>query len=424
MSAESSGGVECPKCGTVSKSGDRFCRGCGGDLTPQPVQAAAVSSGGGDIETPGASRLLWVLAGVLVVVGIFVVGVLALQNSDPESDVAAGVSETTAPVASADTTEGTSSSTTTTSGAVETTLTPTTEAPAPTVTEAPAPTVTVPTPDVLFPVRVDGLFGFIDSSGSLVVDAKYEDAGVFAEGFAPVKTAEGWGYINTSGAWAIDPQFKWAGEFGEGLAPAMADNGLVGAVDSVGSWAIDPTFDWILPFTEGLAAAEVEMTWGYLNTSGKWAIEPRFWLAFPFSEDMAATETAEGWGLVGTDGEWGVIPEISGLRPFSDGLAAISITVNGGELWGYVDLDRNERIALQFARAGEFSDGLAPVQTEDGLGYIDSTGTLVVPAVYAFTMPFRDGLAKVSFSPDTEEGPPLEFGYIDTSGAWVWEPTS
>jgi hypothetical protein len=145
-----------------------------------------------DIESPGLSRVLWVVAGVLVMAGLIAAVVLTQSGSDGGSgtDAVAGAADTTAPVV-----------VTVSSDPIEVTSPPATEAPTETVapvtsppaTEAPAPTVPAPVPDALFPVRVDGLYGFIDRSGTLVIDAKYEDAEGFSQGLAPVKTSEGRG---------------------------------------------------------------------------------------------------------------------------------------------------------------------------------------------------------------------------------------
>lgn len=179
-------------------------------------------------------------AGVLVMAGLIAAVVLTQSDSVGGSgtDAVAGVAETSAsealdPVAWV---SGTAPAVTDASAdPVEVTSPPATEAPTETVapvtsppaTEAPAPTVTVPPPDALFPVRVDGLYGFIDRSGALVIETKYEDADTFSQGLAPVMTADGWGYINMSGEWVIHPrpEFNLAFSFSEDLAAVETDDG-------------------------------------------------------------------------------------------------------------------------------------------------------------------------------------------------------
>ncbi len=64
----------------------------------------------------------------------------------------------------------------------------------------------------------DGLIGFIDQSGTLAVAPRYEAAGCFAEGLAPVKIKDKYGYINKTGDLVIEPKFDEARSFSDGAA--------------------------------------------------------------------------------------------------------------------------------------------------------------------------------------------------------------
>jgi len=100
-------------------------------------------------------------------------------------------------------------------------------------------------------IATQGKTGFIDTSGKLVIAAQYEDAGDFSEGLAAVQVkgelrwcppdASGsrqgspkrFGYIDTSGAMVIPPQFESAGAFHDGWAP-VSDCERRGSVDRNG----------------------------------------------------------------------------------------------------------------------------------------------------------------------------------------------
>ena len=66
---------------------------------------------------------------------------------------------------------------------------------------------------------------YIDRTGKAVIDVSgYESAGNFSEGLAAVKVRnKGWGFINTTGALVIPPNFESAFTFNEGLAPVLLD---------------------------------------------------------------------------------------------------------------------------------------------------------------------------------------------------------
>ena len=56
---------------------------------------------------------------------------------------------------------------------------------------------------------------------------------------------------------------------------------------------------------------------------------------------------------------------------------------------------RDSIIEPTFSWAESFSDGLAAVYTDDGWGYIDRTGRMVIPPRFIQAGPFSEGLAPV-----------------------------
>src|SRR5579872_4859299 len=71
---------------------------------------------------------------------------------------------------------------------------------------------------VLYPVAKNGKSGFMDKTGKLVIQAKYESAGDFSEGLASVSMAGKFGYVDATGKEVIAPQFDAAAPFSEGFA--------------------------------------------------------------------------------------------------------------------------------------------------------------------------------------------------------------
>lgn len=59
----------------------------------------------------------------------------------------------------------------------------------------------------------NGLWGFADTAGQIVVESQYEDAISFNVGYAPVKKDGLWGYIDSTGALEAEPQFEWISAF-------------------------------------------------------------------------------------------------------------------------------------------------------------------------------------------------------------------
>lgn len=59
-------------------------------------------------------------------------------------------------------------------------------------------------------INVNGKWGFVDTSGDLVIESSFEDALPFSEGIAPVMSGGKWGYIDKSGKIVIKPQYDIA----------------------------------------------------------------------------------------------------------------------------------------------------------------------------------------------------------------------
>lgn len=73
-------------------------------------------------------------------------------------------------------------------------------------------------------VKKNGKWGFVDHAGAWVIEPKYQDAGSFSGGFAPVQTASGWGYINQNNELVIADEFSAAKNFQNGIAPVQDGN--------------------------------------------------------------------------------------------------------------------------------------------------------------------------------------------------------
>lgn len=76
-------------------------------------------------------------------------------------------------------------------------------------------------------VRVDGTYGFINKSGQVVIDIKYEDASRFSEGLAPVRLEGKWGYIDLEGRTVIPFKFSGAESFNDGIATVNGGNNRI-----------------------------------------------------------------------------------------------------------------------------------------------------------------------------------------------------
>ena len=299
----------------------------------------------------------------------------------------------------------------------------------------------------LYPINVNGKYGFMDRSGKTVITPQFDQTFGFSEGLAGVLVGTKWGYINTKGVVAITPQFdsallfrygrglvqlggRWgfidkdgkyissptfraAGVFSAELAPVTTADGVPAFVKRSGEVVLAGKFgqtDVNSEFSEGLAPAASEGKWGFIDTTGKWVVDPQFEGARNFADGLAPVLVGGRWGYVNRKGKFAVNPQYDYGDEFSEGLARF---VSGGK-WGFIDTKGRVVVDAKVLALGRLSDGLAQVQTEEGWGFIDRTGKMVVSPQFDTVDAFQNGLARV-----TALG---KEAYITTAGAFVVNP--
>jgi hypothetical protein len=311
----------------------------------------------------------------------------------------------------------------------------------------------------LYPVSVDGKWGFIDSTGSVKIEPQFDQNDsappFFAEGLAAVAVTENgvqkWGYIDASGTMVIEPRFGYAERFSEGLAVVgeKDSNGIPGPcgyVDTSGTLVIPMQYEYTLGFSEGLASVGSASTGSFfIDKTGATVLGP-YDFAWSFSEGSAYAEEGGKRGFIDKNGDWvaelesavldmssflsSIFPFPGSSTGFSEGLMALQSTSEnypprmGTADKGYIDkgyIDKTGAWVIQphFNHACSFSEGLAAAGvTENGglkWGYIDKMGAWIIQPQFAYTGSFVEGMAVVGVT----EGDFMKLGYIDKTGTVV-----
>ncbi len=257
-------------------------------------------------------------------------------------------------------------------------------------------------------VKKGDLYGFIDEKNAVVVPPAYSQVYTFSEELCAVKNAEGkWGYIDPQGDLRIPCMYDVANDFSCGLALVKTEDGY-GYIDDENRFVIPAEYEEAYPFSENRACVRIGDAYGYIDTAGQVVIPGGFELAFDFSGGSAVIKQ-ESYGTVNASGTTQLMPGWDQLSPErKDGY----FKGRKGELWSFVDAS-GAAVSDEYAYLGEFSDGLCPVKTNTGYGYIDESFRLVIPAEWDSAGAFSEGFAAVS-----KDG---LFGYIDKTGTLVTE---
>lgn len=238
----------------------------------------------------------------------------------------------------------------------------------------------------------------------------------FCEGRAVIQGEHGrYGYVDRSGEVVIEPRFQFARSFHYGAAAVMLD-GRWGFVGLDGDWLIEPEFREVQDFSEGLAAARGQ-AWGYVDRQGV-AIQPKFDVAGPFSEGLAPVKSAGLWSFINRSGHSVIeLPFASGAGIFREGLAVVF----SNDRAGYVDKSGRMAIQAKFEKASSFSEGLAAVKLNGLYGYINGIGETVIQPQFITASSFFGGRALVTTGVSLINLPPTQM-IIDKEGHVKWRP--
>jgi len=304
----------------------------------------------------------------------------------------------------------------------------------------------------LFPIKVDGKWGYIDASGELRIPAQYSDVDEFGElDVEPVSAAVGdlWGFINKEGEWIVEPRFHLAWNCVDDFAIAEMDDGKWrfinhdgDLIDGVGydniqcfeaghaavilqgdhQWTyIDVKHSRILPlrqsipegFSEGLVPMNTGSLWGFVDESGTFVIPPMFDEANAFSEGLAAVRVGDLWGYADKLGKIVIPPQFGWAYGFEGGLAGVELE----HRYGFINHDGKFVVPPKFQDVRFFSEDLAAVEQDSKWGYIDRQGNVAVETRFDIrALPFRGGIAQVTLWGG-------DVGYINKSGEYVWKPS-
>lgn len=202
----------------------------------------------------------------------------------------------------------------------------------------------------------------------------------------------------------------------EGLF-VVAHNYKWGYMSRDGKVMIDPQFDYSDPFREGLGLVALDITLGITGTNGDNDIKfPEVHESLGEILRFGFSKQGSSWGFINRKGEFTSLPqfeknwtELRGHYPHSNG-----IQISGGRKYGFVDRSGTVVIPIKFDEASHFSEGLARVNQNGKFGYIDKTGEFAIRPKYTAAANFAGGLAAVMING--------RWGFINKTGRIVIRP--
>ena len=213
--------------------------------------------------------------------------------------------------------------------------------------------------------------------------------------------------------------------------------GTWGIIDRSGNFILKPKYDYLGSFREGRAVFRVgkfeerhnRCRYGYLDKNGAEAVPAVFHYACSFSETLAAAKVGNLWGYIDLSGLFKITPRFEGTRQgpsrieetragyFVNGLAPVW----SGHGYGFIDTAGKFVIEGGFDEANSFCEGRAVVKRGKRFGFVDSEGRMSSECKFTLARDFSEGLARL-----IEEEPRVGFyppsGFINLHGQMVIEP--
>lgn len=240
-----------------------------------------------------------------------------------------------------------------------------------------------------------GSWGLIDSLGHEMIVCDYAHLAHPSDGLSAFRTEQtaNYGYLTTTGDVLITPRYAVAGPFADGVAVVSYNKVDFGVVDRAGREISAFRYKHIGRFGDGLAPFNTNPSGarfkgmapraGYLDIHGREVLPARWDDAARFSEMRAAVMRMgtnpddfyeARWGYISTAGHLVIPYKYHEAHPFSCGLARVFIRGLG---YGYIDRQGTEVVPCQFDQAEDYHDFRARV-TRDGRTFtLDENGRTV-----------------------------------------------
>ncbi|SET90757.1 WG repeat-containing protein [Hymenobacter actinosclerus] len=226
----------------------------------------------------------------------------------------------------------------------------------------------------LVPFRQGRHWGYADRRGRLVLPARYDEAGPFADELAWVRIGTLYGYIDGSGSPVTPIQYEQAGNFCDNRATVRL-GGETFAINPAGrrlppdEVPADKEED---PLEQGDVVRGPDGKVGFRFTVGAARVPAIYDEIKDNYNGLLLVRQGPKWGVLDSRGKLVQPVQYDSVRR---GGSPLLVAVHQNGRWGYLGPEGHRLIEPRYLRAAPFFGGVARVQTPSGsIGYIDTEG--------------------------------------------------
>ncbi len=230
-------------------------------------------------------------------------------------------------------------------------------------------------------IKKNNKFGFIDTTGSVIIEPKYDQVLSFSDGLCAVASSKikgdsllfSWSFIDKAGKVVLKGPFLEANGFEKGLASVKFMNGNSCWIDKLGKNVFNVSYKECRSFSEEVAIFRDTLFYGIINRNGTVLLKPTYISIGNFSDGLASIEFNEHQvGYIDTHGKIVIKPVFQFVSKYSQGIAYVCkdeklILINKaglptcdfqfdsapgflGKGVGFIDLALNKKILLSSVR--------------------------------------------------------------------------
>ena len=315
----------------------------------------------------------------------------------------------------------------------------------------------------LIPFNDKGKWGYADTTGKLVIPAKFGRALPFRNGRAIVgnkkqdylhddQSSFDWTIIDKEGNKLLKETYQYIENSENDNFYLVKKDDLFGYLDQDLKSVIPCMFDYIHPFQGNLARVQLMGCYGLVDRKGSTIVPCHFHFIYPFREGLACfipiiadpnVVASSNHGYIDESGKIVIVAQFEEAGSFCHGYAYVKKNKQ------YVRINRAGKVVSthMYDRIENFVDEMAMVRKDGKFGFINPEGIEVVPCENNEAIPFSQGFASVkkdkewhyinkngkrAFAGNFDEAYPFsEFlamvvkdkqcGFIDTTGKFISE---
>lgn len=239
------------------------------------------------------------------------------------------------------------------------------------------------------------LWGYMDSSGDMILEPQYEEALPFSGKYAVVKINGVYTLIDSRGDWyAIDKLgLKEVKKISQSYIVGKK-GGKYGIYTNTFHAVTDAIYDDVVLSSNGLCFVKQNDKWGLVNCHGETVMDFVYDDVVcnsrneAFASGYAVVKDASGYFIINEKGMQLGESFYADAKGMEGGLLAVA-DKNGK--WGFTDGANDTVIDYQYEDAQSFSDSVAAVKKGGKWGYISMDNQVVIELMYEDVMPFFQG---------------------------------